>query len=279
MYQMCQESVQAYMFYLLEQERSSATIEKYKRALTLFYQWLQEGKMVDKVSVIRYKEQLAQQFAPASVNTTLAAMNSFFRFQGWMDCVVKSLHIQRRVFASADKELSREEYQRLVSAARQKKDTRLALLLQLMASTGIRVSEVRYVTVEAIRKKAIQVRLKGKIRTILLPDQLCCGLEQYRKEQKIKSGPLFLTRKGRPMDRKEIWAQMKRLCPAAGVSEKKVFPHNLRHLFARCFYSMQKDIAKLADVLGHSSIETTRIYLLSSGQEHRQLLERLCLLC
>lgn len=279
MHRMNQDNIQAYTAYLEEQERSSATIEKYQHALDRFYRWTSDGSNVDKAIVIQYKEQLAQKFAPTGVNATLAALNGFFRFLGWMDCVVKPLHIQRRVFSTADKELNKEEYRRLVHAARQKKDTRLVLLLQLMASTGIRVSEVRYVTAEAVKEKTIQIRLKGKIRTILLPDQLCCLLEKYGKEQKISSGPLFLTRTGRMMDRKEIWAQMKRLCRAAEVPESKVFPHNLRHLFARSFYSEQKDIAKLADLLGHSSIETTRIYLLSSGQEHRQLLDRLCLIC
>lgn len=279
MHRMNQGNIQAYTAYLEEQERSSATIEKYQRALDRFYHWTSEGSNIDKASVIQYKEQLTQSFAPAGVNATLAALNGFFRFLGWTDCVVKPLHIQRRVFSTADKELSKEEYRRLVYAARQKKDTRMVLLLQLMASTGIRVSEVRYVTAEAIKEKTIQIQLKGKFRTILLSDQLCCLLEKYRKEQKISSGALFLTRTGRTMDRKEIWAQMKRLCRAAQVPESKVFPHNLRHLFARSFYSEQKDIAKLADLLGHSSIETTRIYLLSSGQEHRQLLDRLCLIC
>lgn len=279
MNQICENDILAYRQYLAQQERSSATIEKYCRSLRLFRTWLPEDGRVEKGAVIRYKEQLAQRFAPAGVNATLAALNGFFRFSGWLDCVVKPLHIQRRVFSSADKELSREEYKRLVTAARQKKDTRLALLLQLMASTGIRVSEIRYVTAEAVREKSICIRLKGKVRTILLPEQLCKRLETYRKERNICSGPLFLTRTGRAMDRREIWAQMKGLCRSAGVSESKVFPHNLRHLFARSFYAEQKDIAKLADLLGHSNLETTRIYLLSSGQEHRRILDRLCLIC
>ena len=279
MRQMRKVDIEAFLGSLVEQERSLATVEKYGRALERFWEWLPEGKVVEKALVIQYKETLAQRFAPAGVNTTLAAMNGFFRFLGWYECIVKPLQIQRRVFSSADRELSREEYQRLVQAARNKKDTRMALLLQLMASTGIRVSEIRYVTAEAVEKKSVCIRLKGKIRTILLPDKLCGKLRQYLKEKRIRTGPVFLTRTGRAMDRKEIWAKMKRLCQSAGVEAKKVFPHNLRHLFARSFYAVQKDIAKLADLLGHSSIETTRIYLLSSGQEHRQILERLCLIC
>lgn len=279
MHKIEQENIQKFKNYLVEQERSAATIEKYGHALERFVQYLPAGSGVDKVSVIQYKELLAQHFAPASVNTTLAALNGFFRFFGWVDCVVKPLHIQRRVFASSDKELTREEYKRLVAAAQQKSDTRLALLLQLMASTGIRVSEVPYVTAEAVAEKVIRIRLKGKIRTILLPDKLCSRLKQYQKEKRITTGPLFLTRTGHVMSRKEVWAQMKRLCRSAGVPDSKVFPHNLRHLFARSFYAEQQDIVKLADLLRHSNIETTRIYLLSSGQEHRQILERLCLIC
>lgn len=279
MRQISQGDIQNFMRYLAEQERSAATIEKYSHALERFRAWLPEDGAVEKADVIRYKELLSEKYAPAGVNATLAAINGVFRFLGWEECVVKPLHIQRRVFASASRELSREEYQRLVNTARQKKDTRLVLLLQLMASTGIRVSEIRYVTAEAVEKKIISIRLKGKVRTILLPDKLCIQLCKYQKEKDIQSGPLFLTRKGKILGRKEIWAQMKRLCEAAGVSKEKVFPHNLRHLFARSFYHEQQDIVKLADLLGHSNIETTRIYLLSSGQEHRQILERLQLIC
>ena len=278
MKQMEKNSVAAYLRDLEEQERSAATIEKYGRALERFLQWLPEGRL-DKSSVIRYKEFLSERYAPAGVNVALAALNGFFRFLGWHDCVVKPLSIQRKIFSSVDRELSREEYRRLVQAAEKKKDTRMVLLLQLMASTGIRVSEIRYVTTEAVEKKMVCIRLKGKVRTILLPERLCAKLRKYRKERKISCGSIFLTRTGRIMGRKEIWVQMKRLCQCADVSEQKVFPHNLRHLFARTFYAAQKDIAKLADMLGHSSVETTRIYLMESGWEHRRILEKLCLLC
>lgn len=279
MRQIQKTDIQAFLKYLEEQERSRATIEKYGCVLERFYLWLPEEKAVDKVIVIRYKEMLAEKLAPATVNAVLAAINGLFRFLGWQDCVVKPLHIQKRVFSTADKELTRVEYQRLVYTAEKKNDTRLSLLLQLMASTGIRVSEIQYVTVEAVERKSVNIRLKGKIRTILLPGKLCCMLKRYQNKQKILEGPLFLTRTGRIMDRKEIWMQMKKLCDEAGIAKEKVFPHNLRHLFARSFYTQERDIAKLADLLGHSSIETTRIYLLSSGQEHRQILESLCLIC
>lgn len=271
--------IQAFGFYLHNQERSSATIQKYLRTLERFYSWLEQEKQVDKETVIRYKEMLQQTHAPGGVNAILAALNGFFRFQGWQECMVRPLRIQRRTFSSAETELSREEYRRLVSTAQRRGDSRLELLLQLMASTGIRVSEIKYVTVEAVSENLVQIQLKGKIRTILLPGKLCHRLRNYAHRMKILSGPIFLSRTGKTLDRRMIWLQMKRLCREAGVSETKVFPHNLRHLFARTFYNAQKDIAKLADVMGHSSIETTRIYLVSSGQEHRRILDRLQLLC
>lgn len=279
MHQIKNCDIQAFSQYLKELERSPATIEKYRSSLERLYAWLPVHKCIDKETIIRYKEQLTMKFAPAGVNTTLAALNGFFRFVGWPECVVKPLHIQRQAFICPEKELDKEEYKRLVNAARRKKDTRLELLLQLMASTGMRVSEIQYVTVDAIAKKMVSIRLKGKVRTVLLPDGLCSQLQSYQKRNRIASGPIFLTRSGKVMDRKEIWAQMKRLCRSAGVSDTKVFPHNLRHLFARSFYAKQKDISKLADVLGHSSIDTTRIYLVTSGQEHRQIINNLQLLC
>ena len=261
------------------QESRASTIEKYKRALTRFYHWMAEKKQLDKDRVIDYKNELTNQFAPAGVNTALAALNGFFRFMSWEDCLVKPLRLQRRTFASKEKELTRREYERLVTAADRKQNNRLSLLLQTLASTGIRASEVRYITVEAVQVRKAVIILKGKTRTILLPEKLCRKLIKYAREQKIGSGELFLTRHGRPLDRKEIWAQMKHLCCAAGVDPGKVFPHNLRHLFARIFYDSQKDIAKLADLLRHSSVETTRIYLLTSGEEHMRALDRLHLIC
>lgn len=279
MQEMTQEQIDKYAAYLYDEEKSAATIEKYTRALQRFLSWLPAGKTLDKSLVIAYKQQLMQRHAPTGVNGALAALNGFFRYTSRPECIVRPLRVQRRVFASAARELSRAEYLRLVQAAQKKRDERLSLLLQLMAGTGVRVSEIRYVTAEALESGCVSIALKGKIRTILLPGKLLQKLKRYQRDRKITSGPLFLTREGRSMDRREIWAQMKRLCRAAGVSPEKVFPHNLRHLFARAFYSVQRDIARLADVLGHSSIETTRIYLLSSGVEHRHTLERLRLIC
>lgn len=271
--------IAGYAAYLREQERSAATVEKYTRALERFFAWLPAGKPVDKLLLIAYKEVLEKRYAPAGANAEIAAINGFCRYMEWLDCRVKPFRIQRRVFSAPERELSKDEYLALVNAAERKKDNRLALLLQLMASTGIRVSEIRYVTVEALERGWVHIHLKGKIRTILLPGKLCHKLRKYQNAQRIAEGPLFRTRTEKAMDRREIWAQMKRLCAFADVPEGRVFPHNLRHLFARTFYRAQRDIAKLADVLGHSSIETTRIYLLSSGQEHQAVLDRLQLIC
>ena len=271
--------ISQYGVYLRQQERSAATIEKYTRALERFYAWLPEEKTVDKLLLVAYKEVLEKNYAPAGANVEIAAINGFCRHMQWLDCTIRPLRIQRQVFAAPERELSKKEYLTLVNAAEQKKDHRLALLLQLIASTGIRVSEIKYVTVEALEQGRVNIHLKGKVRTILLPGKLCRKLRKYQIAQQIKEGTLFRTRSGKALDRREIWAQMKRLCAYAGVPESRVFPHNLRHLFARTFYQTQRDIAKLADVLGHSSIETTRIYLISSGQEHRAVLDRLQLVC
>ena len=265
--------------YLYIQERSAATVEKYTHALRRFYAWLPEDKTVDKSRAIAYKAYLIESYATASVNAELAALNGFFKFQGWEDCRVKPLRIQRQLFVSTEKELSRQEYERLVATAEQQRKKKLSLLLQLMAATGLRVSEIQYITVDAVRYGRAEISLKGKIRVILLPGKLCRKLQKYIRAEKITAGAVFLSKSGKPMDRKAIWAQMKRLCKAAEVAPEKVFPHNLRHLFARTFYKAQKDIAKLADLLGHSSVETTRIYLMTSGTEHQRVLDRLRLVC
>ena len=259
-------------------ERSGATVEKYGRDLAAFYRWLPPGKEVTRERVLDYKAHLCRRYAPASVNSMLSALRAFFQFAGWKGCEVKLLRIQRRVFISPDRELTRVEYQRLVAAAERKGSRRLSLLLQLLACTGIRASEVRYVTVEAAERGRAEISLKGKIRSILLPGKLCRKLLKYARAQKIASGQIMLTRSGKPLNRKEILAQMKGLCAAAGVAAGKVFPHNLRHLFARTFYRASRDIVQLADLLGHSSVNTTRVYLVSTGQEHRRSLERLGLM-
>lgn len=269
------ERIAVYGGKLRQEERSAATVEKYLRDVRAFAAWL-AGRSVTKETAAGWKEHLiGAGYAPVTVNAMLAAVNGCFRVLGWEACRVRSLKIQRRMFRASERELTREEYQRLIRTAQARGQARLALLLETIGGTGIRVSEVKSITVEAARRGRAEISLKGKIRTILIPGKLCRKLLKYAKEQKIASGEIFLTRSGSSLSRKQIWAEMKRLCKWAGVAATKVFPHNLRHLFATAFYKASRDIAKLADVLGHSSIETTRIYLISSGAEHARQLERL----
>lgn len=269
------EQFDAYSCWLRQSERSLATIEKYLRDVRAFAHWL-NGKPVTKELVTGWKEYLQSEHrAPASVNAALSALNGLFCFLGWADCRAKFLRIQRRLFRDQAKELTCADYNRLVGTARNLGRERLALVMETICATGIRVSEVRYITVEAARQGRAEIALKGKIRVILLPAKLCRKLLKYAQKQKIASGEIFLTGNGNSMSRCQIWAEMKRLCKYAGVELSRVFPHNLRHCFAVAFYRAYKDIAKLADVLGHSSIETTRIYLLTSGEEHQRQLDRL----
>lgn len=267
-----------YRQYLLREERAPATVAKYMQELRFFAAWAGQ-QPVTKECVTGWKEHLvAQGHSPATVNGKLSALNGFFAFMGWADCRAKFMRVQRRVFRAREKELSRKEYERLLTAAQNKGQTRLLLLMETICATGIRVSEVEYITVEAVQKRRAEIALKGKLRTVLLPDKLCEKLRKYAHRHGISSGYIFRTANGRRIGRCQIWAEMKRLCKAAGVSAGKVFPHNLRHLFARTFYDACKDIVKLADVLGHSSIETTRIYLISTGEEHARQIERLGLI-
>ena len=268
------ERITAYGVYLRREERAPTTLEKYLRDIRAFAAWLGDSP-VSREAVTSWKEYLlAQGRAPVTVNGALAALNGLFRFLGW-DCRIKFLKIQRRLFRDQSRELTRTEYERLIRTAEAQGKHRLALLMEAICATGVRVSEVKYLTVEAARAGYAEISLKGKIRAILLPNKLCRRLLKYAKKQKIASGEIFLTKSGKGLSRRQIWAEMKRLCAAAGVEPSKVFPHNLRHLFATAFYRACKDIAKLADVLGHSSIETTRIYLVTSGAEHRRQLDRL----
>ncbi len=269
------ESINEYLRYLEAEERCQGTLEKYQRDLLRYKNFLGEGE-ISKESVAAWKEQLISQgYAPVTINSMLAAVNGFLKFMGWHDCCVKFLKIQKRIFREPKKELSRFEYEKLLTAARERKQERLLLLMETICSTGIRVSEVKYITVEAAENSRTEISLKGKIRTILLPKKLCQKLLKYAHKQKIASGEIFLTKSGKSLSRKQIWAEMKRLCKYAGVKETKVFPHNLRHLFATAYYKVYKDIAKLADLLGHSSIETTRIYLITSGADHARQINRL----
>ena len=271
------ELIQQYKNHLANEEKAPATISKYVHDVEEFAKWLPSAE-IEKSDVLAYKAYLTEHYAPASVNAALSSLNSFFTVNEWFELRVKNLKIQKQIFASTDKELSKTEYERLLQTAKNRKNERLYLLMQTICSTGIRVSEIRYVTVEAVRCGRAEIRCKGKNRTVFLPSQLCKILKRYVSEKKINSGPIFVTKNGNPLDRSNIWSDMKKLCRMAGVSEKKVFPHNLRHLFARTYYSLQKDIVRLADILGHSSVNTTRIYTMESGNVHRQQIEKLGLL-
>ena len=269
-----QEMLGMYAYRLAEEEKSSATIEKYERDVLKFIAYAAERE-VTKDLVMEYKEHIKERYTPTSVNSMLAALGSFFTFKGWNDCKVKRLRIQRSVFRSESKELTKEEYERLLAASKDSGHERINLIIQTICGTGIRVSELPCITVEAVRAGEAVVECKGKVRLVFIPGKLRKLLTVYIGRQGIDSGPVFVTRTGKPLNRSNIWKDMKALCKAAGVSADKVFPHNLRHLFARTYYGLDKDIAKLADVLGHSNIETTRGYILSSGREHCRQVERL----
>lgn len=265
-----------YAGFLRGEEKSGVTIEKYLRDLRSFRRYLGSRKL-SKEATLGFKQQLIERrYAVASVNSMLSSVNGFLRYCGRQDCCVKSLRVQRRIYVPEERELTKEEYRRLLEASRG--DEQMNLLLQTICATGIRISELRYFTVEAIRSEELTVCCKNKTRTIFLPPQLRKALSRYAARRNIRSGPVFVTRSGNCLDRSNVWAKMKRLCAAANVESHKVYPHNLRKLFARTFYTMEKDIALLADILGHGSIETTRIYIMSTGKEHRQKIEHLNLL-
>lgn len=265
--------LEAFQTYLKNEEKSSATIEKYLRDAKAFAAYTGK-KEVTKELAASYKEYLVKkEYAPRSINSMLASLNSLLAFLGWRDCQVKHLRIQRQIYCR--EELEREEYLRLLRAAG--KDTRLNLILQTICSTGIRISELQYFTVEAVRTGEVSIRCKGKTRTILIPGKMRKKLLAYAGKKGIQAGSVFVSRSGKPLHRSSIWLQMKKLCEAAEVNPSKVFPHNLRKLFARTFYRVSRDIARLADVLGHGSIETTRIYIMETGKEHRRRIEKLAL--
>lgn len=271
------EKIKKYRDYLISEEKGKATIEKYIRDIAKFYEWL-DGRKLTKTTVLDYKHKLIEEYSPVTVNSIIASLNSFFKFNEWFDLRVKNLKLQRAVFSRSDRELTKQEYERLLIAAKSKKNQKLYLIMQTICSTGIRVSELKYITVESLRLGQAQVKLKGKIRTVILTRELCKILRAYTKDENITEGCIFITRNGNPVDRHSIWKAMKKLCEDAGVEKEKVFPHNLRHLFARTFYSIQKDIVRLADILGHSSINTTRIYTIENGDIHRQQMHRLGLI-
>jgi len=271
-------ALEEFRHYLISEERAPATVGKYLRDARHFACFA-GGRALSRQIMLAYKAELAEKYAVASANSMLAAVNALLRYMGWHDLCVKQFRQQRQVYMPEEKELSREEYERLVAAAYRQGNERLCLILQTICATGIRVSELPFITVEAVRRGETVVRCKGKTRTVLLVRELRVLLMAYAERRCLSGGPVFVTHRGRPVSRTAVWRDMKALCRVARVAPGKVFPHNLRHLFARTFYGVEKDIAKLADILGHSSIDTTRIYTAVTGAEHRRRMEKLHLIC
>ncbi len=269
--------LQEFELYLRNEERSKVTIEKYMRDVRCFVGFIGSTE-VSKQIVVDYKNKLGNSYAVASANSMIAALNSFLRFCGWHDLCVKQFRVQRQAYCPEEKELTRSEYFRLLEAANQKHNERLYLIIQTICGTGIRVSELQYITVEALNKGEAVVNCKGKNRRIFIVSDLKKKMLRYIKEQKISSGAIFITRSGKPVSRNNIRKEMKSLCEQARVAPSKVFPHNLRHLFARTFYGIEKDLAKLADILGHANINTTRIYIVTTGAEHKRKMEHMRLI-
>lgn len=274
---MSSQTISQYVKWLREEEKSSATIAKYERQLLAYLRSLPEDGIVTKEHAVAYKEKLAQTRSVSTVNGVVASLNGFFQYMEW-EIRLKPLRHQRQIFTEKEKELTRAEYQRLLRTAKAQGQERLWLMMQTICATGIRVSELQYITVRAVYRGRAEVDCKGKRRIILLPETLCCVLKPYICRKNVKSGSVFVTKNGNPIDRSNLWKEMKRLCNGAGVNEGKVYPHSLRHLFARCFYALDRDIAKLADVLGHTNIMTTRIYIMTTTEEHQKQIERLGLL-
>ena len=271
------KALNEYKTFLIREEKSPATVEKYMREVCLLAAFLR-GAAISKQKMIEYRAKLMETYQPRTVNTKLSAVNSYLCFLGMEGCTVKLLKIQRQAFVDEEKELSEEEYHQLLLAAQHRRNLRLYHVILTICSTGIRVGELRFVTVEALRAGRVQIHLKGKDRMILLPKKLIKKLKKYVSSRSIKTGPVFQTRSGKPLDRSNIWHEMKEICEEAGVDRRKVFPHNLRHLFARCFYAAEKNLALLADILGHSSIETTRIYVAEGIRAHERILKKMRLI-
>ena len=263
--------------YLRSDEKSENTIEKYLSDVKAFAAFT-KAREINKAVVMEFKASLIENYEVTSANSMIAAVNAFLRFMGWVDCCIKQFKVQKKAFCSEEKELTKAEYIRLVNAAKAEGNERLNLILQTICGTGIRVSELQFITVEAVRKGEAVVSCKSKTRTVFIVRELQQKLLNYAKTKGITTGCIFITKSGKPMSRCNIWREMKALCEQAGVSSDKVFPHNLRHLFARTFYGIEKDIAKLADILGHSNINTTRIYIITTGAEHKRKMENMRLI-
>lgn len=269
------EDIYQFQKKLEEEEKAVLTMKKYLHDILMFYEYLPIDKKVTKERVLAYKQYLKEHYQISSANSMLAAFNLFLSYQGWNTCKVKQFKVQRVFFCRQDKFLSKDEYERIVNCAKRKGKEQLSLIMQTICSTGIRVSELCYIDVQAVRRGKALIHNKGKSRVVFLPKELLWLLREYCKSHQIHNGPIFLSKRGKPMDRSVIWRQMKSLCKEAKVEESKVFPHNLRHLFALTFYKVKKDLLRLAEILGHTSIETTRIYTLTTEGEQQQLLSQL----
>ncbi len=269
--------IKKYKEYLIEEEKSKNTIEKYMRDINAFVLWIAKRELC-KAVILEYKEYLKLSYAAKSVNSILSSLNSFFEFCDCHNLKVKLLKIQRQIFANESKELTKDEYNRLLNSALSKGNEKLYLLMQTICATGIRVSELQFITVESISKCKANIDMKGKMRIVIIPYDLCKTLLKYAKEQKITSGSIFISKNGKPLNRSNIWKMMQSLCDDANVIKSKVFPHNLRHLFAKRYYTLHKDIVRLADILGHTSVNTTRIYTMETGDIHRKQIQELGLL-
>lgn len=277
MKQITTTKIKKYREYLIEEEKSKNTIDKYMRDINAFTKWIAERDLC-KAVILEYKEHLKLSYAAKSVNSILSSLNSFFEFCEWHNLKVKLLKIQKQIFANESKELTKDEYERLLNAALSKGNEKLYLLMQTICATGIRVSELQFITVESLKKRKANIDLKGKMRMVIIPNNLCKTLLKYASEQKITTGSVFISKNGKPLNRSNIWKMMQSLCADANVSKSKVFPHNLRHLFAKRYYSLHKDIVRLADILGHTSVNTTRIYTMETGDIHRKQIQELGLL-
>ena len=271
--QITESKILEYKEYLIYEEKALTTIKKYIHDINVFVRWLDQRELTKK-TVLEYKETIINRYAPASVNSILSSLNGFFQYCAWHNLCVKNIKIQKQVFSLMEKELSKEEYGRLLFVAKEHSN-RLYLVMQTICSCGIRISELKFITTEAVFGGQAKINCKGKYRKVFLPSQLCKMLKNYIEENNIKSGSIFITKNGNPLDRSNIWSDMKKLCKEANVSARKVFPHNLRHLFARTYYDIQKDIVRLSDILGHANVNTTRIYTMESGIVHHQQIQRL----
>lgn len=272
-----ENNIKEYEARLYDEEKSKNTITKYIRDVKAFLTWC-EGRVMDKATVLDYKTFLCSTYSPKSVNSILSSLNNYFMYIERPELKVKILKIQRKIFTEQSRELTKNDYRTLLCTAKNKKDKRLYCLIQTIGSTGMRVSELEYVTVDAVRSGIVTINCKGKLRQILLPADLCRLLKKYIVEKGIKKGSVFISKNGKPLDRIAVWRMLKSICDEAGVQKEKVFPHNLRHLFARTFYTLYNDIVGLADILGHSNINTTRIYTAESGAEYSHRITQMGLL-